>query len=202
MEDDRIALFDLDGSLADFEGSLRARMNALRGPSEPEITENTMLHDIEQQNPYMRARMDLVKAQPGFWRDLEPLEDGFAVLGQAIRLGFAINVLSKGPTRLSSAWSEKHEWCLRQPLLAGADIHLTMNKALTYGLMLYDDFPPYMDAWLANRPRGLGIMPVRPYNRDYTHPNVVKWDGTNLHAVIRAMETALVRAAGAPLILL
>lgn len=201
MDSDRIALFDIDGSLADFEGSLRKGMNALRGPTEPEITEATDLYAMEHQHPYIRARMDLVKSQPGFWRELAPLDDGFAVLAQAIRLGFSINVLSKGPTRLSSAWAEKHEWCMQQPLLAGADIHLTMNKGLTYGLMLYDDYPPYLETWLANRPRGLGIMPVRRYNRDFTHPNVIKWDGTNLTAVIRAMETALARAAGAPLIL-
>jgi 5'-nucleotidase len=201
MQEDRIALFDLDGSLADFEGALRTRMNALRSQSEVAITEETDLHELEREHPYIRARMDLVKAQPGFWRNLEPLADGFVVLAEAIRLGFAINVLSKGPSRLSVAWAEKHEWCLQQPLLADAAIHLTMNKALTYGLVLYDDFPPYMDAWLANRPRGLGIMPVRPYNVDYVHPNVVKWDGSNLAAVIRAMETAHQRAAGAPLML-
>lgn len=159
MEDDRIALFDLDGSLADFEGSLRARMNALRGPNEPEISENTCCTTSSSTirtsvHGWISSRRSQASGGTS--------EDGFTVLGQAIRLGFAINVLSKGPTRLSTAWSEKHEWCLRQPQLAGADIHLTMNKALTYGLMLYDDFPPYMDAWLASRPRGLGIMPVRP----------------------------------------
>jgi 5'-nucleotidase len=200
-DSDRIALFDLDGTLADFEGSLRTRMNLLRGPSEPPITESTDLHELEREHPYIRERMDLVKAQPGFWRDLEPLDDGFVILAEAIRLGFSINVLSKGPSRLSAAWSEKHEWCLRQPLLAGADIHLTMNKALTFGLLLCDDWPAYMDAWLKNRPRGLGIMPVRPYNVHYSHPNVVKFDSTNLAAVTQAMTQAFARVAGEPLTL-
>jgi hypothetical protein len=77
MQVDHVALFDLDSSLADFEGALRAGLNALRGPSEPEIAATTDLHELELQHPYVRARMDLIKAQPGFWSHLKPLEDGF-----------------------------------------------------------------------------------------------------------------------------
>ncbi|MGD1065503.1 MAG: hypothetical protein ABR975_01660 [Vulcanimicrobiaceae bacterium] len=105
------------------------------------------------------------------------------------------------PLRAPKAWTEKVEWCKEQPELVTADIHLTMNKGLVYGTFLYDDYPVYMDLWLANRPRGLGVMLTTPDNAPYAHPNVVKWDGTNLEEVQRAMQIAYDRAPRTALLL-
>jgi hypothetical protein len=96
---------------------------------------------------------------------------------------------------------EKVQWCEKQPELAEADIHLTMNKGLVYGKLLFDDFPDYMTKWLRHRPRGLGIMPVTAYNGAYSQPNVVKYDGTNVEAVVTAMQIAYDREEKEPLIL-
>jgi hypothetical protein len=37
---------------------------------------------------------------------------------------------------------------------------------------------------------------VTPHNRDFAHPNVVKWDGTNLDEVTRAILAAKAREPG------
>src|SRR5581483_6811567 len=64
------------------------------------------------------------------------------------------------------------------------------------GVALYDDYPPYVEAWLRHRPRGLVVMPAHEHNRDFRHPNVVRYDGTNLAEVERAMRVALARKPG------
>jgi 5'(3')-deoxyribonucleotidase len=145
--------------------------------------------------------MDLVKAKPGWWLSLPRIEHGFVIVKLAMEIGYRLNVLTKAPLNHPKAWTEKVEWCKAQPELATADIHLTMNKGLVYGTFLYDDYPVYMDLWLANRPRVLGIMLATPDNGSYTHPNVVKYDGTNLDEVRRAMKAAYDRAPREALIL-
>ncbi|MBS3153172.1 hypothetical protein J4426_01235 [Candidatus Woesearchaeota archaeon] len=56
-----------------------------------------------------------------------------------------------------------------------------------------DDYPGYISEWLAHRPRGLVIMPVYEYNRGFSHPNLVKYDGSNLAEVRRVLEIAKMR---------
>jgi 5'-nucleotidase len=193
-----IALFDMDGSLADYEGALVRDLEALRGPGEPPLTAENVwdLADFD----HVRARMRLVKAQPGWWLNLAPIPAGMQVLRLCEQLGFDVHILTKGPKRHSLAWDEKVRWC-QQHVGPEVDIHVTSDKGLVYGKLLYDDYPEYMLRWLAHRPRGLGIMPVTPHNRAFTHPNVVRWDGTNLADVTRAIVAARTRAPGTPLVL-
>ena len=185
----KIALFDLDGSLADFEGAMRRDLEALRAPSEPAITDGMNLHDLED-NPHIQSRMHLIKSKPGWWSSLARIEHGFEILREAQRIGFHIDILTKAPSKTPRAWTEKVEWCQAQQELAEADIHLTMNKGLVYGTMLFDDYPRYMDMWLASRPRGLGIMPATPDNAGYSHPNVIRWNGSNFWEVSQVMQIA------------
>jgi 5'-nucleotidase len=200
MHHEPIALFDLDGSLADYDSAIRRDLRAMRAPCEPPIADDSNLHALED-FPHLDARMRFIKSHPGWWRTLPRVEAGFRIVQLAQTLGFSINILTKAPSSHSSAWTEKYEWCRAQPELANADVHLTMNKGLVYGTFLYDDFPRYMDSWLEHRPRGLGIMPTTPDNAYYTHPNVIKWNGTNLDRIVAAMQNAFDRAPRADLIL-
>jgi 5'-nucleotidase len=192
MDAAKIALFDMDGSLADFD-AMRHELRLLRADSEKPITDATNLHALEEAHPFIKRRMDKVKSVPMWWRNLPRIE-AFVVLREAASLGFTVNILTKGPSGHSNAWMEKLHWCNDQPELSDANVHLTMNKGLVYGVMLYDDFPPYMESWLAHRPRGLGIMPATPYNESFSHPNVIKWTGTNLPKVVDAMRVAFSRS--------
>ncbi len=192
----KIALFDMDGSLADFDGAMIRDLNRLRSPDEPPTPFN--FRELEKLR-HMKARMHLIHSQPGWWRKLGRIESGFRVLQLAEQIGFEINILTKGPRSHPQAWAEKLEWCQAQPELRTQAVHITVNKSLVYGLLLFDDYPVYMDAWLARRPRGLGIMPATPTNTGYEHPRVIRWDGKNLEAVERAMRAAYDRRMGEPL---
>lgn len=204
---DKIALFDLDGSLADYEGQLLNDLLALRSPTEPElwverngIMNYGTLHQLEKEMPWIKARIDLIKSQPGWWRNLPMLVKGKRVFDMALTIGFNNKVLTKGPKRKPLAWAEKLEWS-HQHLGEDTEVTITFDKSDVYGRVLYDDYPEYVYAWLKNRPRGLVIMPVPHYIQEHNHPRVVQYDGTNGDQVYRALSIAYNRQPHESLIL-
>ena len=197
MNPDKIALFDMDGSIADFEGAMRRDLNLLKGPLEPEL-QGGDLWTLETQD-HIRHRMRMIKSQPGWWLELPVIQKGMQILDLARAIGFKCDILTKGPSSHPTAWKEKVEWCKRY--VPDAEIHIVTNKGIVYGTMLYDDYSEYMASWLLHRPRGLGIMPVKNGVKALDHPNVVHWDGTNLDAARDAMERAYARGTKEPLVL-
>jgi hypothetical protein len=189
-----VALFDMDGSIADYDAAMRRDLRSMRAPCEPLILDSDSMHDLEGEHRYLETRMRFIKSTPNWWANLPRIEMGFTIVTMASEIGYAVNILTKGPSSHPAAWKEKLEWCRAQPELSEAAIHITMDKGLVYGTLFYDDFPPYMEAWLRHRPRGLGIMPVTDYNKCYSHPNVVKWDGINVEPVRAALVAAYTRA--------
>lgn len=186
-----IGLFDLDGSLADFDKSMLSTLAELKYPGEPDILSVQEGYQI----PWVKARMELISRQPNWWFELEPIEMGFRVLELAKEIGFQIHVLTQGPKNKPRAWKEKVEWCQKH-LGNDIDIHITRNKGMVYGRFLYDDYPNYMIRWLEYRPRGLGIMPVNSENKSFRHPQVIRWDGTNLDEVQDRLERTFRRKPG------
>lgn len=192
MNDDNIALFDLDGSLANYEKSMLKALDDLRGPEE-----SPCLNIWESENQsHIKARKDLISLVPGFWINLEPLEAGFAVLDAARLIGYTPVILTKTPQFKSIASKEKHEWILKY---IGEESHfnLTTSKGLVYGKVLFDDYGPYMESWLKYRPRGLGIMPAAEHNKNFKHSNVIRYDMenmSNLEEVTRLLELAYKRS--------
>ena len=59
-----------------------------------------------------------------------------------------------------------------------------------------DDYPDYALRWLEWRKRGLVIMPAHEYNKDFKHPNVIRYTGENLEEVKRGLEKAYKRQSG------
>ena len=106
-----IALFDMDGSLADYDGAMVRDLDELRAPAEPAITRENLWRT--EHPPHVQARLRLIKGQPGWWLNLDPIPMGMTVLRLCERLGFDIHVLTKGPKRHSLAWDEKVQWCQR-----------------------------------------------------------------------------------------
>jgi hypothetical protein len=187
----KVFLFDLDGSLANYDGTLLADLERMRGPTEPAVTEVRAAFD----QPHLRARINAITARPGWWAGLPPVEAGMAVFRLARQMGFDCQVLTKGPKYQPRAWAEKVEWSQRH-LGSDVDVHVVSDKGLVYGVALYDDFPRYIEAWLEHRPRGLVIMPVNASNRDFRLPNVLPYDGSNLAEVERAMQVVMLRRPG------
>jgi 5'-nucleotidase len=192
-DDDNVGLFDLDGSLADYDVSMLREMRSLQHPDEPPIED---LHDESQ--AYLVNRMRLIKRQPDWWLDLPLIPKGLAVYKAAQSIGFNVQIFTKGPKSLPMAWKEKLEWC-QNHLGPDVDVHVVPVKGLTYGKFLYDDFPDYMLAWLKHRPRGLGIMPATKQNADFNHPQVIKHYEHNLADVISALRIVKDRQSREPL---
>lgn len=164
-----IALIDLDGTLADFNGAMRSQMVELATPFEITRYPNLENEDL----PWVKARRKLIKKQPGFWENLAPIPEGFAVLQKLREHEFELNVLTKGPFSTPSAWAEKVSWC--QKHVPDAQVTVTQDKGIVYGRLLFDDWPEYILRWLTWRPRGLVIMLDHPYNQEFQHPNVFRY---------------------------
>jgi FMN phosphatase YigB (HAD superfamily) len=181
-----IALFDLDGTLADFSSAMQRDMKALQSPGEHDWEEHA-----EDEPHYLRARGALIRRQPGWWENLEKYGPGFEILTLARELKFQSHVLTKGPASASASWTEKLRWC--QKHVPDLLVTVTQDKGLVYGKVLVDDWPPYVTRWLEWRPRGLVIMPAHPWNQDVNHPNVLRYTGPELLPEVRE-RLAAVRA--------
>lgn len=79
------------------------------------------------------------------------------------------------------------EWCNRH--LANYIDGVTIAHDKVYGALLVDDWPDYIESWLKHRPRGLVIMPASDLNASFTHPSVVRYDGSNIEEVRQRMIT-------------
>ncbi len=172
-----IALFDMDNTLADFDGAMEKAMRQLA--SAEEIAAGRYFPREEDDEPaHIAMRRRLIKRQPGFWSDLNQLTNGFRFLHLAIKIGYSVSILTKAPKTNFPAWSEKVKWCHENlPMSSGISISMVdegPNKALIYGRVLVDDYPPYIKEWLKHRPRGLVLMPDQPWNQEYEHPQVVR----------------------------
>jgi 5'(3')-deoxyribonucleotidase len=189
-----IGLFDMDGSLTDYEGQLTADLQKLMSPEEKSCYKGVSVWKLEE-HPHFRNRIRMIKAQTNWWLNLPEIRLGLGVLNIAQEIGFDIHILTKGPKWHPQAWKEKVEWCQKR-FGRNIDIHITSDKGIVYGKFLYDDYPEYMFRWLKFRPRGLGIMPVNDNNRDFEHPQVIKFDGNNYDVVEDALKTCYNRKVG------
>jgi 5'-nucleotidase len=196
MEIEPIALFDMDGTLCDYDKGLFDVLESVRSPSEP-VFHPPLADDASD---YIKKRADLIRASASWWENLGKFKLGWDILDVARTLGYRNMILTQGPRKNPESWSGKKRWIDRN-LGENADITITRDKGLVYGKVLVDDFPRYIERWLSWRERGLVIMPAHESNRDYRHPNVIRYDGANLDIVAKAMGIAKDRKRGEPLIL-
>ena len=193
----KIALVDMDGTVADYDGAMTRDLAPLRHPDEPGPV---VIHGAKETLPdYYRARVNLIRNRAGWWAKLGRLEDGFRVVDMMRRLGYVVHVLTKGPKSSPNAWSEKIQWC--KDHMPDDLVTISSDKSLVYGRVLMDDWPPCVVPWLENRPRGLVILPDRPWNQGFHHDRVVRYDGTNDHEVFAALKAAFERVEGGALVL-
>jgi 5'-nucleotidase len=181
----KIALFDMDGTLADYDKALLADLEKIRSPYEPVITDS----HFDGNPDYVEQRRHMITNQSGWFLKLERFQLGWDVYEMCRDIGYKIAILTKGPQSKYSAWNEKIQWChnhMGKDALDGVTI--THDKSLVYGNVLVDDYPDYVTGWLKNRPRGLVIMPAHNFNKDFSHPQVIRYDGKNVNEV-RVMLT-------------
>lgn len=196
MSENPIALVDMDGTIADYDAAQTRDLTRLRSPEE---TDPVVIHGKGEWPDHYRARVDMIRNQSGWWRNLGKLEDGFRVVEMMRRLGYEIHVLTKGPKASPNAWTEKVEWCKEH--MPGDLVTISSDKSMVYGRVLMDDWPSYVGPWLAQRPRGLVILPDRPWNQGYSHVRAIRYTGDNDDEVFAALKVAFKRADRQPLVL-
>jgi 5'-nucleotidase len=195
MEDEKVALFDMDETLFAYTRQLRQDMLKLNAPGEPQYTVKEL---FDESKPWLKARMDMIKSQPGWWRSLPKLERGWTIYHLAKNIGYEVEILTKGPHSKRLAWMEKAE-CIDMHFGDSVTINIVgKGKGRYYGRMLVDDYPEYMNQWLQWRPRGLGIMIANEENEGYSHPNVIRFDDEDdtLEKIYDAMQAAFIREPG------
>jgi 5'-nucleotidase len=170
MIEQPIALFDMDGTLCDYDGALDAALSALRSPKEP----TRRIRDREPK--WLKARMDLIRSRVEWWEKLPMFKLGFHIWELAGELNLRRMILTQGPKRNPNAWVGKKLWIDRN-LGQDTEVTITRDKGLVYGKMLVDDFPDYILKWVKWRPRGLVIMPASDENKNFRHPQVFRYDG-------------------------
>ncbi len=187
-----IALVDMDGTLCDYEGALKKEIaKLLNYGSLPLDKDWAILYE---------DLINTIKKVPGFWRGLSRIELGFKIVDMLKANGFELHVLTKGPYKTTSAWTEKVEWC--RDNLPGVPVTITEDKSLMYGKILVDDWPSYCEKWLKWRPRGLVIMPAYDYNKGFElkYPGQVirtaGLDGNDLDYVEAAIKKVAARYSG------
>lgn len=156
---DNIALLDMDGTVCDWHNRLERDLREILGPDRDRLPAETMTK-IEH----------LIRKQPGWYLNLEPLPLGFAIAEMLREIGFTIMVATKATPKATNAWSEKVAWCMKH--LPYAQVTVSEDKTLLYGKLLVDDYQKFADPWLQRRPRGYVILPDQPWNQGYEHPRI------------------------------
>lgn len=173
----KVALFDLDGTLADYNGQMASDLHSIESPDELSI-----LPSFGDKHPeYLENRRQMISRQFGWWESLPRIEYVFDLYYYLFAKGYCVNIATKGPSTKSHAWAEKLNWCRANT--PEANVTITEDKSLLYGKILVDDYPGYAEKWLEYRPRGLVVMPEYNYNKGFDHPQVVKFNSGNLEKV-------------------
>ena len=178
-ETEKICLCDMDGMVADYSGQLMRDLKKLAGPDEPEYK-----MDWSDKLPeHIWNRVELIKNSKDWWLNLPKLNDGFTLVYLALAIGYDLHVLTKGPKRTKTAWSQKVQWCANH-LPEDTNVTITQDKSLMYGRVLMDDYPDYVKPWLDNRPRALAVLPLRDWNKDFRHPNAIHYDEKDPNSLV------------------
>jgi len=165
---ENVTLVDMDGTLCDYQGSLRKEMEKILAPNEK------LPDDIWEAGDHWQKRRKLIQAKPGFWENLAPLPTGIMLLRMLWDLDYRIMVLTNGPSGTPEAWTEKVKWCQKH-IRYKHEITITLDKGLCYGRVLVDDYPAYIERWLQWRNNGIVIMPAQPWNREFKHKQVTRY---------------------------
>ena len=188
------ALVDMDGTVANYQGAMQRELE--------KALEGLGVTGHEVWNKKYKQIQSLIKSQPGFWRNLEPIESGLKIVRILKLYGLEPHILTKGPYKTLIAWTEKAEWCRKH--LPNTPITISEDKGLVYGKILVDDWPTYCEAWLKWRPRGLVLMPAYPYNEGFENKfpgQVIRVTKNNEDEVRRAIIRAADRKPGEPLVI-
>jgi len=181
-ESEFIVLFDLDGTLCDYDSALFKDLEKIRSPKE-----NKFFPPVKNEAPdYIKNRVELIRSSTEWWANLPKHKLGFDIWNLVKKLGYRTMILTQAPLKNSNAWAGKKVW-IDKNLSQLTEVTMTRDKGLVYGKVLVDDYPDYILRWLKWRHRGIVIMPVNRDNKNFSHPQVIKYNGKNLGEVKKAI---------------
>ena len=188
MSEKKVALFDMDGTICDYVGSMKAELEKLRSPNEPIVDPFRVINKPEYN--YLWNRMNLIKSHENWWANLPRYNLGYDILKMTKEIGYYNEILTKAPKENPAALAGKLKWILNN-LDEDIDFTMTRNKSRHYGRVLVDDYPGCILGWLKHRPLGLVIMPSNQYNQGFTHKQVVVYNGQNKDQVMESLVNAI-----------
>lgn len=182
-----IALFDMDGTLCDYVQSMKLELQKMMSPKEKFIDPFKTGNNPEYE--YLWNRMALIKSDKEWWANLPKYKFGFDILEMTSELGYENEILTQTPKDNPSALAGKLEWIVKN-IEGHMDYTMTQNKSRHYGRVFVDDYPGFLIPWLKHRKKGLCIMPVNEYNKDFQDPRVLHYDGRNKDQIYDALIKA------------
>lgn len=126
-------------------------------------------------------------SQPGWWENLRKLEDGFELYDLMRAEEITTEIVTKMPKTYPLALWEKLSWCKKNTPDAD-NINLTLKKRRYPGDLLIDDWPSYVTGWLDYNKKGIAILPLREWNKDYQAPRAVHYTGKNMEVIRTLLE--------------
>ncbi|MAE12923.1 hypothetical protein CMO92_00015 [Candidatus Woesearchaeota archaeon] len=106
-------------------------------------------------------------------------------------LGYVQEILTQAPETNPAALAGKLRWIIGNLKEYTTDFAMVRNKGRYYGRVLVDDYPGFIEPWLEHRKNGLVIMPSNEYNQEFSHPQVIRYDGRNKEEVRAGLVGAL-----------
>ncbi len=191
-EIENIALFDMDGVFCNYDESMDRYLKEIANPTSPHYVRTR-----DREPEYIRRRIKLIRNQPGWWRNLKPYAPGFEILKIARDLDFMIYILTKATREAPNSYTEKVLWIEENvPNPEELRIIEAEDKSVVYGKVFVEDYPKNIQRWVKWRKRGLVIMPVQDWNKNFKHPQVIPYNGKNLEEIRIAMTKAKNRLPG------
>lgn len=167
-------LVDLDSTIADWDEGFDRRLDALGSPGRniPRREQRTVfnLHAGlgPRQSGYVRRVMD----EPGFYRDLRPIEGAVNAL-RALEREHEITLCSSPWNTNPTCNDDKKDWVTEYLGPEWADrLVLTKDKTMVRGDILIDDKPSVYGKY---DPEWMHILFTAPYNEHIEGPRINNW---------------------------
>lgn len=161
-------LFDCDGVLSDFTN------HYLRTVGSSLSAEDIKSFDIfayvtSDQKTYGERRLALGE----WWSDMPEYPHAREALEKARRLGSSLRVIT-------SPWDSCREWLharvswLHDRGVARNEVGVLHDKDRYVGDVMIEDHPRKIVSWLEAHPKGRGFLVDHAYNREVSHPRLVR----------------------------
>lgn len=182
-------LVDMDGVLADFEGSFLQKWRAAH-PDEfyMPLHERKSMYVTEEYPKRLRKKIWSIFTMPRFFLDLEPIPGGRQALETMRDHGHEVFICTAPLIDYENCVLEKHHWVATH---LGRDwvqrVILTTDKTLVKGDILIDDKPHITG--VEHPPLWEHVLYDQPYNRHVTDKRRLTWE--DWHRVIAPAKAVL-----------